>query len=213
MRPKDAASLIVYKFRRNRIAVLMGRRRARATFAPGMYVFPGGRPDGEDFRIQPAAGFDHRLVTDRAAFKSPRHACGLALAAVRETFEETGLLLAETGNIHRVRHPSWRAFRQRGLAPAIDRLHYIGRAITPTVNQQRFHARFFAIPADYLTGRLGGDGELLDLRWVPVGNPDGLPMFDVTEFMLAEFVRADSGRRGGTPVLSYRRGTALIRYQ
>jgi hypothetical protein len=52
---------------------------------------------------------------------------------VRETFEETGLLLAESGDIGSVAHPEWAQWKARGLAPGLHRLVYFGRAITSPI--------------------------------------------------------------------------------
>ncbi len=178
----------------------MGRRRREARFTPGVYVFPGGRVEPDDRRARPATGLKHG---DWGAFRSPAHARALAMAAVRETAEETGLVLGVPGDVG-AGTGGWGIFRALGVAPPLDRLRYVGRAITPTGSPWRYHARFFMVEARHLRGTLGGDGELLDLRWVDPEARFGAGLIDVTEAMLAEVLPclADPGR---APLfLSYR---------
>jgi len=192
VRPQDAASLLVYRQRGRGLEVLMGRRRREARFTPGVYVFPGGRLEPDDRRARPATEL---LSAESGAFRSPAHARALAMAAVRETAEETGLVLGMPGEVG-PGAGGWDIFRALGVAPPLHRLRYVGRAITPAGSPWRYHARFFLADARHFHGTLGGDGELLDLRWV---DPDGsmaAGLIDVTEAMLAE-VRpclADPGR-------------------
>lgn len=178
----------------------MGRRRREARFTPGVYVFPGGRVEPDDRRARPATGL---ACGDWGAFRSAAHARALAMAAVRETAEETGLVLGVPGNVG-AGAGGWGIFRALGVAPPLDRLRYVGRAITPTGSPWRYHARFFMVEARHLRGTLGGDGELLDLRWVDPEARFGAGLIDVTEAMLAEVLPclADPGR---APLfLSYR---------
>jgi 8-oxo-dGTP pyrophosphatase MutT (NUDIX family) len=185
----------------------MGRRRREARFTPGVYVFPGGRVEPDDRRARPATGLRHG---DWGAFRSPAHARALAMAAVRETAEETGLVLGVPGDVG-AGTGGWGIFRALGVAPPLDRLRYVGRAITPTGSPWRYHARFFMVEARHLRGTLGGDGELLDLRWVDPEARFGAGLIDVTEAMLAEVLPclADPGR---APLfLSYRGQRCCLR--
>jgi len=106
------------------------------------------------------------------------------------------------------------AMRALGMAPALNRLSYIGRAITPTDSPIRFHARFFLAQARHAVGTLAGSGELLDLRWVTLEQARRLPIVDVTEFMLEEVGRLLSGDkpRGRAPLFSYRGNRPVVRY-
>lgn len=208
-RARDAASLIVYRNNSNIIEVLMGRRRKQATFAPSVYVFPGGTLDTADNILTSAPPFKTDGLS--AVVKSNIHA--LANAAIRETWEETGLLLAEKGKLTRSRHATWEQLRLKELVPSPQHLAYLGRAITPSDSLTRFHARFFVAPLERFSGTLIDEGELLDLRWVPLEEPANLPMYDVTEFMLDELGRFFAGSRSATPILSYRQNRTLIRYE
>ena len=100
-----------------------------------------------------------------------------------------------------------------GMAPTPHHLAYLGRAITPVESAKRFHARFFVAPLECFSGSLIDNGELLDLRWIPLNAPIALPMFDVTEFMLEEMKRFLLGERKTTPLMYYRRNRTLIRYE
>ena len=95
LRPVDAATMVLWRRRRNgTLEVLMGRRHRNHVFMPHAYVFPGGRVDPVDAALQPASALpaDVQARLERAA--NPTRARAIAAGAVRETFEETGLLLA-----------------------------------------------------------------------------------------------------------------------
>jgi len=215
VRPRDAASLILLRKGSGGLEVLMGRRLRRAAFLPDHYVFPGGRVDGSDARARPASPLDASAVPHMKVAKRPGRARAVAMAAVRETFEESGLLLGEEGDVGAVRSSTWRAIRRTGLAPALARLHYVGRAITPTPSPIRFHARFFMADACHVVGTLGGSGELLDLHWTPLANALRLPIADVTQFMLGEAARqlsATEHERRLKPFFTYKGGEPYARY-
>jgi 8-oxo-dGTP pyrophosphatase MutT (NUDIX family) len=107
------------------------------------------------------------------------------MAAVRETFEETGLIV---GNPHpdppRSRSAHWQPFYRTGYVPALDKLHYFARAITPPGMVRRFDARFFIADAVATQGELNGNGELGDLRWVPLTEVERLPLAPITQLVL-----------------------------
>ena len=135
-----------------------------------------------------------------ATHASPVRAHGLAVAAVRETFEETGLVFGEV--------------RGGALCPALDALDFVARAITPPDSPIRFHARFFMADAARAAGTLAGNGELLDLRWFRLEDAVKLPLADVTEFVIGEVGRRLGGARpAGVPLFSYRHGRAVVRYR
>ena len=82
-----------------------------------------------------------------------RLAHGLGIAAARELQEETGLSL--------------------GTPPHLDVLHLLARAVTPPPSPIRFNARFFVVDARHVTGTLGGDGELEELRFYAMARGAG----------------------------------------
>lgn len=171
-RPRDAASLIIVRGRGRGASVLLGRREPRSRFMPSVYVFPGGRVDRSDV----VAPVDSELPS--AVRQKLRHQGGahriraLGVAALRETYEETGLTFGRLveGRLH----------------PELDGIDYLGRAITPTSSAIRYHARFFVARASRARGELIGNGELLDLRWYRIREALALPIIDVTQYMLHE---------------------------
>ncbi len=212
--PRDAATLILTRLRRNRIEVLMGRRSRKAKFVPDVFVFPGGRLDPADWQAQPAESM--QMPPEALAVRgSMRKAQALGNAAVRETYEETGLLLARPGDVGNTRDETWQDLRRQQLAPDLSHLSYMGRAITSPYSPIRFHARFFLADGDQTSGKLGGSGELSDLHWTSIEQAiNELPIIDVTEFMLKEVqkVTADPKALKSRPLYYYRRLVAYVRY-
>ena len=193
----------------------MGRRRSRTRFVPGYYVFPGGTVDAIDRWAWPASPLEPETIRMLGMIGNESGARALAMAAVRETFEETGLILGENGDIGAVGSGSWTALKRLGLAPALGRLTYVGRAITPSFSPIRFHARFFMADARFTRGRLRRGGELADLRWVTLSKAKRLAIIDVTEFMLdfvAALLEAPARTRLGRPLFAYRNETPFVRY-
>ncbi|MFT5133986.1 MAG: 8-oxo-dGTP pyrophosphatase MutT (NUDIX family) [Gammaproteobacteria bacterium] len=189
-RAKDAASIIIYRGRVGAIEVLMGRRRSRASFAPSMYVFPGGALESSDSKVTTALPFNTQGLPRGATHRIHE----LTHTAIRETYEETGLLLGQKGEFAKVNNPTWVHFHQMGVVPAPHRLAYLGRAITPVESAKRFHARFFVTAFKHFSGSLIDNGELL-------------------EFMLEEMKRFLHGERKTTPLMYYRRNRTQIRYE
>ena len=182
MKPRDAATLIIVRDHRE---VLLGVRSARHVFMPHMYVFPGGRVDAGDARVACPVGLREEVERKLLRSVPPARARALAMTAVRETFEETGLLLGHAvADPPRSQSAHWKPFFAEGMVPALDRLDYVARAITPPNNVRRFDARFFLVDAEHLTGELGGNGELEDLRWVPLSSARDLPLSPITELVL-----------------------------
>ncbi len=146
---------------------------------PKKLVFPGGSVEPSDSALQVRdslpANCLRRLALETDA---PHLSVPLALAAIRETFEETGLALGEAGG-----PPpdglkgSWKEFYELGIQPALARLRFVFRAITPASLPMRFDARFFLASAEHLYGgeeaALSGSGELEDLDWISLRNADG----------------------------------------
>lgn len=184
-RPRDAAGLVLLRRKGKGREVLLGRRRATARFLPGVYVYPGGRLDPEDRR---ASGFEERFAElpaglDRA---TTRLAPALLRAAIRETHEESGLLIGRAGKPTGPHSdaPIWQAYREAGLTPAFEAARLFVRAVTPTFSRIRFHTRFFIMDATGLAVGEVRDSELEDVGWVPLQDAKKLPMVDVTEFVL-----------------------------
>jgi 8-oxo-dGTP pyrophosphatase MutT (NUDIX family) len=204
VRPVAAASLLLIRDAAGEPEILMGRRVPRHAFAPDVWVFPGGKVAPGDRVARPASPLD---PTAEAALG--RHGRSFALAAIRETFEETGLALALPGSPGAA--PGWEAFAAAGLAPDLAPVRFIARAITPTTSPMRFHARFFLARADTLHGELMSSGELDPLAWLPLSDARRLPLWDVTEFVLGEAERRLAGGAGPVPLYSYRGEVPVVR--
>ena len=174
-RPVDAATMVVWRRHRGTVEILMGRRHHNHVFMPHAYVFPGGRVERNDSKLKPTAAprADVQARLERAA--NPTRAQAIAAAAVRETWEETGLLIGEIAD--------------GVLRPRLDGLDYFFRAITPPGRTRRFDARFFLVKADGATGELAGDGELLDLEFRSFAESRLLDVAGITRIAMAEAER------------------------
>jgi 8-oxo-dGTP pyrophosphatase MutT (NUDIX family) len=198
--PRDAASLVIVRRHRGTHQVLMGRRPAKDRFMPDVFVFPGGRVDPADARIAVRNELPAREIARIRWSSSPRRARMLGVAAIRETFEETGLRIGD---------------RVSGtLRPDLRCLEYIARAITPRESAIRYHARFFMTRADQAAGRIRSNGELLDLRWMSFDQAGRLPIISVTQLVLDEAQYRLSGKPfRGVPLFFYRNGEVQRRYR
>jgi 8-oxo-dGTP pyrophosphatase MutT (NUDIX family) len=207
VRPRDAATLIVIRRDGPKPRVLMGRRHGGHSFMPDKWVFPGGRIDPSDFRAPVAAELRPDVAEKLSRTAPVRRARALALSAIRETFEETGLLLAQPGH-----HPAgagpWRPFLEHGVLPDLSALDYIARAITPPMVPKRYDARFFMADAERLVSleRQPDCGELDEIAWFDLDEALDLDLPTVTGFVLKEIPlrRADAARE--VPDWRMRRG-------
>jgi hypothetical protein len=100
--------------------------------------------------------------------------------------EETGLLLGKPAGSSAGRSRDWLPFSEEGLAPALDQLDLLCRAVTPPYRRKRFNARFFVAPAEAVSGTLQGNGELADLRWVEIEEARSFNLPRITERVLSE---------------------------
>src|SRR5262249_48602938 len=136
------------------------RRHAGHKFMPGKFVFPGGRVEPLDRRmawVNPIAPQVEARLIQNVQRPSRDKARALVLAAIRETFEETGIMLgAKAGAPMRSPGGPWDAFVQQGVVPDLAPVHFIARAITPPARTKRFDTRFFAIDASNIAARLDG---------------------------------------------------------
>lgn len=187
-RPKDAATLILVRRDQAQPRVLMGKRAGTNAFMPDKYVFPGGRVDPQDGKavaweeLRPEVEAKLRLHARR----SPR---AFGLTAIRETFEETGLIVGRSAEMPPACPLGWEDFHRLDIAPVLAPLTFIGRAVTPPYRPRRFDARFFMAEAEHalIDERPPVDGaELSDLQWVTLADAMKLDLPSVTRFMLGE---------------------------
>ncbi len=196
-RPKDAATLILVDRSGPIPKVLVGRRHDKVVFMPGKFVFPGGRVDKTDNRVPVAAPISKELETNllKGSPKiSASRAKSLAIAAIREACEETGLCLGrKTHGAPPKFEGAWQPFAEAGLLPDPSGLFLIARAITPPGRVRRFDTRFFTADASAITHRVEGvvhaDAELVELVWVELGSQPLADLHPMTKNVLGELDR------------------------
>jgi 8-oxo-dGTP pyrophosphatase MutT (NUDIX family) len=194
VRPKDAATLILVDRSGHVPKVLLGKRHQKHKFMPGKFVFPGGRVDPVDRVMQVARPLDPQAeaqLMKHLQRPSAIKARAFALAAIRETFEETGLLLGvRSDDVGAVPNGPWKAFADAKILPDLSVLHFVGRAITPPGRPRRFDARFFTMDASAVAHRIEGvtgpDAELTELVWMTLAEAKQLDMPAVTGVMMEE---------------------------
>ena len=189
VRPRDAASLILLRGEGRDLELLAGRRPGHVKFMPGVYVFPGGAIDRED---------NHRWRVETGGEHLPPRLLRSARAALRETWEEVGVLVGRRGPAPAASGLTTieAAYAGHGILAAIGALTYVGRAITPTPVFRRFNTRFFVADGSDVFGEPVSTEELEDVGWHPIGRRPLAPFRDVTQFMLA---RAIALRDGSAP--------------
>jgi 8-oxo-dGTP pyrophosphatase MutT (NUDIX family) len=193
-RPKDAATLILVDRSAAVPRVLVGRRHDKVVFMPGKFVFPGGRVDKSDNRVPVAAPIPQALEANllKGSPKiTPSRARSLAIAAIREACEETGLCLGRksSGAMSALEGP-WKPFAEAGLLPDPSGLYLIARAITPPGRVRRFDTRFFTADASAIAHRVEGvihaEAELVELAWVEIGSKPLADLHAMTRNVLNE---------------------------
>lgn len=212
MRPRDAATLILLDRVGGKFHVLMGRRHKRHAFMPGKFVFPGGRTDPADSRIPVACGLhpdeERKLIGDGARASSTR-ARAIALSAVRETYEEVGLLIGRKGAFSTTK-PDWQGFVEHGVCPSLETLRFVARAITPPGRVRRFDTRFLAAFRDDVAVALAEGGptdELEEIVWLPIEEAKQADVPGITRTILGELetrLQEDPWMTPGWPVPFYR---------
>jgi 8-oxo-dGTP pyrophosphatase MutT (NUDIX family) len=207
--PKDAATLILVRAARSGFEALMGQRAKGHVFMPDKWVFPGGRVERAD-AVAPAAAElgveDAEKLAVGVVRRPPR---AFALAAIRETLEEAGLLVGRSGWPGVKPPPGWSDFAAHDVAPDLSQLRFVARAITPPYRPRRFDARFFLARAEdvLLNERpIEADEELLHTRWHSFEEAYRLDLPNVTRFVLGEVEARLAGRdEGGPPFLRWTR--------
>lgn len=190
-RPRDAATLILLDRRGGEVFVLLGRRHHGHAFMPGKFVFPGGRTDPGDSRVAVAEGLDEReerRLAGSGARATPARARAIALSAIRETYEEAGLLIGREGEFSTT-NPGWQGFAEHGVCPSLDQLRFVARAITPPGRTRRFDTRFLATWRDNVAVELADGGpthELEELCWLPIGEAREAEIPSITRTILGD---------------------------
>lgn len=166
----------------------MGQRGENAAFMPNKFVFPGGAVDLGDSAI-PLAYQVSEPCAARLNSKSGT-ARSLAVAAIRELWEESGLILGMPGMWDQPVPADWAEFAKTGHIPTAANLHYVFRAITPPGRPRRFDARFFLSDASFIANDIDdfaqATDELSHLQWIPLKDARDFDLPFITEVVLAE---------------------------
>ena len=213
VRPRDAATLIIVRRDGARPRLLMGRRHAGHDFMPDKWVFPGGRIDRADFRAPAASELRPQVLARLERTGPARRMRALALTAVRETFEETGLLLARPAPARPSAGP-WRAFLEQGVAADLAALDFVARAITPPYRPKRFDARFFMAEAEALVSleRQADCGELDEIAWVSLDETLKLDLPAITRFVVLEVAQRLTHPDRPAPYIRFANGARRLDY-
>jgi len=214
-RPRDAATLIIIDRNHAPPRLLMGKRNKLAKFMPNKFVFPGGRIELADRHLSIVDAL-HPIVEAKLMARVRRptrsRARALALAAIRETFEETGILLgsrpASPAALPAPAHGAWRQFLAQGVVPSLHGIHLIARAITPPRRPKRFDASFLAIDAVHIAGQIDGivgpDAEFVETVWIELSQAHRLDLPTITGVVLQELAaRLERGMAHDLPVPFY----------
>ena len=192
VRPREAATLIIVR-QGSEPKVLMGKRAASHAFMPNKFVFPGGRLDLIDQRLnvpsELSAPVIDRLQKETRKSVSHHKLRGLALAAIRETYEETGLIIGrKTAQKLTTINPVWQSYFDHGVEPPLDKMDFIARAITPTYRTRRFDTRFFMVFDEFIQtdpdDMVKASGELLDLHWLTLSETQKLDLPTITRWII-----------------------------
>lgn len=187
---RDAATVIVLRDRHSTPSILMGQRGAKAAFMPNKFVFPGGAVDASDGDV-PLVGDLPEPCFSRLEDDAPSGMQrALGAAAVRELWEETGLILGTRGDWPVTPHPDWETFAASGHLPTAAPMQYVFRALTPPGRTRRFDARFFLVDASHIQSDLDDFShaceELSHLQWIPLEQARSFDLPFITEVVLAE---------------------------
>lgn len=210
--PRDAATLMLIDRSAPTPKVLLGRRHHGHKFMPGKFVFPGGRLEPHDSAMSIISDLHPDIqakLNTRVAAPSGDFARALALTAVRETAEETGLLLGVSRNEPPATPGQiWAEFAKAKVHPDLGQIHFIARAITPPRRPKRFDTRFFTADATAVAhtidGVVGPESELVELVWAPISEAARFDIPTITGVILEELLaRVEAGMDHKLPVPFY----------
>ena len=185
-KPRLASTLVLTHGTGANLRILMGQRSKRHDFMPSVYVFPGGRVDRADSYAKYAKDLSPRTEHILEAAYTPRRARAIALASIRETWEETGVMLGAPAKTTRnLNHASYDDFRQAGQLPDLSGVEVFGRAVTPPHRHKRFDAWFFVKKLEGDSPPQASDSsELLNVGWFTFDEIKNLEKQRATDMML-----------------------------
>lgn len=188
--PVPAATLVLLRDRPGGgVETLLIERHLRSKFAAGDFVFPGGKVEADDNPEDAAAwcaGLDAAAAARTLGLDDGRAALGFWIGAIREAFEEVGVLLAygPDGRLLQAAGPRfrdhrracqrdnrafWDMVRAEKLCLATDRLTYFAHWITPEEHPLRFDTRFFAAEMPPGQTPVADEHEIVGVRWLEPG--------------------------------------------
>jgi 8-oxo-dGTP pyrophosphatase MutT (NUDIX family) len=190
-RPRDAATLIILDRSGAEPKLLMGRRHLDLKFMPGKFVFPGGRVEPRDYLgsvgCRMPAPMAAKLLSRSVKRPHRQRAFALAHAALRETQEETGVIIGTGTNA---------AGAGAGPRPDFSGVSFLARAITPARVSRRFDTRFFVVAAERITGHAPiVDGEFTAVEWFSLSRAREQDLPSITRIILDDL---DERLRAGT---------------
>jgi len=196
---RHAATVVMVRDRDTTPRILMGQRGATAAFMPNKFVFPGGAVDAEDALIPLATPLQPDCIAQLSHETDPDVIPSLATAAIREVWEETGLILGEAGAWAATPPADWSSFASEGYLPSAAGLTFVFRAITPPGRPRRFDARFFMVDAEEVCGDpddfTHACDELSHLQWIALDEMKNFDLPFITQVVTAEvanLIRTDT---------------------
>lgn len=188
---KDASTVLLLRPAES-YEIFMVRRHSKSAFLGNMYVFPGGKRDDADSTLE-VESFCHGLTAADCAGRlgddlTPARALGLYVAAIRETFEEAGVLLAVDGHgqrvdatqlgsdlvdireqVHKGTLSMASLMERTGWRMNLGAMHYLDHWVTPPIERRRFTARFFLAEVAGGTEAAHDEHETTDGVWLTPG--------------------------------------------
>ncbi len=195
VRPRNASTMILVDGPANKPVILMGKRNKKLKFMPGALVFPGGSVDRQDGSIQStdelSSKTEARLLECMRGRPTKRGARALAMAAIREVAEESGLLIGKSGEF-KTNSSDWADFKDAGIVPSLSGLRLFARAVTPPGMSRRFDTYFFIAHKSHVgfipEGGFDPDGELEELQWIEPEKAIHENTREITRVMLVELI-------------------------
>ena len=204
--PRPAASLVVVRDSPEGVEVLLLLRTERGDHNSGAWVFPGGIVDRLDCDWHRCTGADDAVVSERLAIDDGHGGLDYVVAAIRECFEESGLLFADRSDDLPLLHEPWEALQSSraplhrgettlgalcdsaGLRLAADRIAYLAHWLTPVGRPKRFDTRFFVGVAPHGQVVAHDGTEMVAHQWLRIvdalARADGLKLMTPTRSIL-----------------------------
>lgn len=188
VRPRDAATLLVLDTRGAEPKLLMGQRHHGLKFMPGKFVFPGGRVEPRDYLASVGSRMPGpiraKLLRHLSGSPHPQRAYAMLHAALRETQEETGIVIGNGA-----------AVGGGDASPDFEGFALLARAITPAGRPRRFDTRFFVVSADRITEHTAiVDGEFIAIEWFTIAEARQQDLPTITRVILDDLAaRLDAG--------------------